>query len=60
LLIVASPVTVAIEFKRSDQADGAMLTPGAVRSSGRRVQITVPDMPAAYRAFRALAGLARE
>jgi D-amino peptidase len=41
LLIITSPVTVAIEFKRSDQADGAMLAPGAVRISGRRVEITV-------------------
>ena len=60
LWIVTAPVTVAIEFKRSDQADGAALLPGAVRTSGRRVEVTVPDMPAAYRAFRALAGLARE
>jgi len=60
LWIVAAPVTVAIEFKRSDQADGAALLPGAMRVSGRRVEGTVPDMPAAYRAFRALAGLARE
>jgi len=59
-LRLASPVTVAIEFKRSDQADGAAVTPGAVRVSGRRVEIQAPDMPGAYRAFRALAGLARE
>jgi D-amino peptidase len=60
LLIITTPVTVAIEFKRSDQADGAMLAPEAVRVSGRRVEVTVADMPEAYRAFRALAGLARE
>jgi D-amino peptidase len=58
--IVSAPVTVAIEFKRSDQADGAMLAPGAVRTSARRVEITAADMPAAYCAFRTLAGLARE
>jgi D-amino peptidase len=54
------PITVAIEFKRSDQADGVVVAPGATRVSGRRVEIQAPDMPSAYRAFRALAGLARE
>lgn len=55
---VARPVTAVVEFNQSDMADRAVLLPGA-RRDGKRVEITVEDMPAAYRAFRALLTLAR-
>ncbi len=55
---VATPVTVAVEFIRSEMADAAMILPGARRTEGKRVAYTASDMPEAYRAFRSLAGLA--
>jgi D-amino peptidase len=57
-LHVATPVTVAVEFNRSEQADGAAIVPGAMRVSGRRVEFIAADMPTAYRAFRSLVGMA--
>ena len=39
-------------------ADAAAILPGAQRTGGKRVEFTAPDMPAAYRAFRSLVGLA--
>lgn len=53
------PITVSIEFIRSHMADAAALLPGARRSEGKRVEYTAQDMPEAYRAFRALVGLAQ-
>jgi D-aminopeptidase len=40
-------------------ADQAMLLPGARRPEGKRIEVTVDDMPAAYQAFRAAVSLAR-
>lgn len=54
----APPITVTIEFIRSEMADAAAIMPGAQRSEGKRVEYTAADMPEAYRAFRALVGLA--
>jgi D-amino peptidase len=51
------PITIAVEFNRSEMADSAALLPGA-RREGRRIEVTVDEMPAAYGAFRALVGLA--
>jgi D-amino peptidase len=51
------PITIAVEFIRSEMADAAMLLPGA-RREGKRVEYTAEDMPGAYRAFRALVELA--
>jgi D-amino peptidase len=51
------PITIAVEFIRSEMADAAMLLPGA-RRAGKRVEYTADDMPTAYRAFRAIVGLA--
>jgi len=53
-----APITVAVEFIRCEQADAAALLPGAQRLEGKRVEVTAEEMPAAYRAFRALVGLA--
>jgi D-amino peptidase len=55
--IVPAPVTVTIEFMSSDMADRAERVPGAKRD-GTKVSIQSPDMPSAYIAFRAAAGLA--
>ncbi len=55
---VTPPITVAVAFIRSEMADGAALLPGARRTEGKRVEYTAQDMLEAYRAFRALVGLA--
>lgn len=54
---VAAPVTIGVEFIRSEMADAASLLPGA-RRSGKLIEVTAEDMPSAYRAARALIGLA--
>jgi D-amino peptidase len=53
-----APITVAVEFIRAEMADAAAILPGAGRIGGKRVAYTAADMPAAYRAFRSLVGLA--
>ena len=53
-----TPVKMAIEFIYSDMADRASMLPGANRLDGRTIEMTLPDMPTAYRTFRALVGLA--
>ncbi len=55
---IPPPITVAVEFIRAEMADDAALLPGAARVGGKRVEFTAGDMPTAYRAFRALVGLA--
>ncbi len=55
---LAPPITVAVEFIRCEMADAAAILPGARRAGGKRVEYTADDMPAAYRAFRSLVGLA--
>ncbi len=57
-LILETPVTVTVEFIHAHMADSALLLPGAVRLDGRRVEFSAPDMPAAYRSFRAVVALA--
>ena len=57
---VTRPTTLAVEFVYSRHADRALLFPGAARMAGTRVEVTLPDMLAAYRAFRAMATLARD
>jgi D-amino peptidase len=52
------PITVAVEFVRSDMADNAALLPGARRPEGKRIEVTTDDMASVYRAFRAMVGLA--
>ena len=55
---IQPPVTVAVEFVRSEMADAAQVLPGARRPAGKRIEVVADDMPAAYRAFRATVGLA--
>jgi D-amino peptidase len=57
-LHIPPPITLAVDFVHSEMADMAALLPEA-RRSGRRVEYTAADMPAAYTAFRALLALAR-
>jgi len=52
------PITVAVEFIRSEMADAAAIAPGARRGPGKQVEFTAGDMLTAYRAFRTLVGLA--
>jgi D-amino peptidase len=52
-----SPVQLAVEFQASDMADRAALVYGASRDDCR-LTIEVPDMVAAYGAFRAMVMLA--
>jgi D-amino peptidase len=54
---LTTPILVSIEFIASDMADRAERIPGAHRE-GVKVEISVPDMNAAYISFRAAAGLA--
>jgi D-amino peptidase len=54
----STPVVVKVELNNAQQVDRAMVAPGAVRVDGRVIQLTVPDMVEAYRAFRTIVGLA--
>jgi D-amino peptidase len=56
----STPVTVAVEFMTSGMADSAALVPGARRLEARKVEITSPDMPTAYGAFRSMIGMAEK
>jgi D-amino peptidase len=56
--VVEPPITLAVEFARTCQADLAELAPSVQRTSGRRAEWTGDDMPAVYRAWRALVTLA--
>jgi D-amino peptidase len=58
-LKVGNPVTITIEFFYSDMADRAVLYPGSKRLDGRRVEVSAPDMAAAYLAFRGALGMGR-
>ena len=57
-LRLPGPITVAIEYVKSEMADAAAVLPGARRADGKVVEFVASDMPEAYRAFRALVGLA--
>jgi D-amino peptidase len=57
-LRLPGPITVAIEYVKSEMADAAAVLPGARRADGKVVEFVASDMPDAYRAFRALVGLA--
>jgi len=54
-----TPVTIGLEFLNSDMADKAILMPGSSRIDGRKIEFTMPDMPSAYKAFRAAVTLAQ-
>src|SRR5512133_737112 len=54
-----APVTMAVEFLYSEMADKAELLPGSQRIDGRKIEFVSPDMPTAYRSFRAAVTLAQ-
>lgn len=55
--VVDYPVLVSVEFRSSDMADRALRLPGTQRDR-TRISIEMPDMNAAYSAFRTIVGLA--
>jgi D-amino peptidase len=55
-----SPLTVTVELLHSDMADRAAMFPGVRRIEDRRIEFEADDPVVAYRAFRAIAALARE
>jgi D-amino peptidase len=57
---VAEPVRLAVEFQHTHYVDRAFLMPGTERVSGVRLEITLPDMITAHRAFRAMMLMTRD
>ena len=57
LFKVVEPVRVKIEFRMVEMADAAVRIPGAVRLDGTKIKFTSPNMPDAYRNFRAAVGM---
>ena len=53
------PIQIQIAFFSSDMADRASMLPSVERLNGREISFSSPDMPTAYRAFRAAVSLAR-
>ncbi len=56
--VVPAPITVTVEFVRSEMADKASLLPGARRAQEHKVEYTANDMLTIYNAFRTLLALA--
>jgi D-amino peptidase len=57
-LKLAKPVVLRVAFVSSHMGDLASLLPGSERLDGRTIEFSAPDMPAAYRMFRAAVNLA--
>lgn len=57
-LALTSPITVSVTFQNALYADKASLVPGSRRADGRTVEWVGDDMPAVYKAFEAMTGLA--
>ncbi len=53
-----SPIELRVEFFQAEMADRAAQIPGVRRLASKQVEITAEDMPAAYRAFCAVADMA--
>lgn len=58
--VVSPPITLQVAFRRTSYADCALLVPGSERVDAHTVRWTGEDLPAVYRAFQAMTGLARE
>ncbi len=56
-LVTETPVRMRIAFSHPAQADSAGLLINATRIDGYTVEMDAPDMPTAYRTFRAAASL---
>ncbi|MCX7028022.1 MAG: M55 family metallopeptidase [Spirochaetes bacterium] len=52
------PVSIRLGLMNTQMADMASLYPGAKRLDGRTIEFEAPDMPSAYRGFRAAVNLA--
>jgi D-amino peptidase len=59
ILEVDLPVRITIEFLNTGMTDRAALLPGLTRIDGRRIEMSVDDMPSAYRLARSAIALAR-
>jgi D-aminopeptidase len=55
---VKQPIKGRIELKSTELADRAQIVPGVQRVSAREIVFQCEDMPAAYRTFRTIVGLA--
>ncbi len=55
---LVQPIKGRVEFRFIEMADSACRLPGATRLDGTTIEFTSPDMPTAYKSFRALVGLA--
>jgi D-amino peptidase len=56
--VVPPPVLLEVVFQRTANADMAELVPGSQRADGRTVTWTGEELPAVYKAFRAMIALA--
>jgi len=59
-LLFDLPLTVTLETSHTERADRMAILPGLSRLEARKVEFTAPDVPTAYRIFRAAVSLARE
>ena len=57
LVLFKEPVTFRLEYMIEAMADNASGMPGVTRLDGRTIEMTSPDMPSAYRTFRAAVAL---
>lgn len=55
---VTEPINGKVEFRMVEMADSASRLPGATRPNAATIEFTSPDMPTAYKSFRAVVGLA--
>jgi len=55
-----TPVGMAVDFKGTEHADLAEITPGVTRVGGTRIEFTAPDFREAFRTFYACVHLASE
>lgn len=55
-----TPVGMAVEFKGTEHADLAEVTPGVTRVGGTRIEFTAPDFREAFRTFYAAVALSGE
>jgi D-amino peptidase len=56
--VLSPPITLRVVFQNALCADQASLLPNSQRVDGRSVEWTSEDMPAVYKVFRAMTGLA--
>jgi D-amino peptidase len=54
------PLTATLETSHAERADRISILPGIRRVEARKLEFTAPDVPTAYRIFRAAVSMARE